>query len=109
MHQLTNKPVAKDAEDLPIAHTGLHTRRFSRLDHNSAHREAAFAVFWEQAQESHLLEYLMGNLNTRAQISQRDALVAATVVQWLGSPVGQDFINKAMANASASIQEAEKI
>lgn len=39
-----------------------------------------------------MLEYLMGDGATRGVVSDRDELVAATVIQWLGSPVGQGFL-----------------
>lgn len=92
-------------EEDVISHKGIHVRRFAVLDCQAAHREAAFADLWEQMQESHTLEYLLGQNNARHSISHRDALVAATVVQWLGTPVGNDFMKKALANANASIRE----
>lgn len=42
--------------------------------------------------DGHLLEYLMGDGTKRGEVSDRDAMVAATVIQWLGSPVGQRFV-----------------
>lgn len=66
--------------------------------------ELAFAKAWErQNKETHLLAYLLGGAEAQTRIysgaqlelkfvSQRDAEVAATVVQWLGSEVGQHFL-----------------
>lgn len=40
------------------------------------------------------LDYLMTkNINNPlGEVSDRDRIVAATVIQWLGSPVGQSFL-----------------
>jgi hypothetical protein len=43
------------------------------------------------------LEYILGDNNRRADdVSDRDKMVAATVIQWLGSPVGQGFSESVM-------------
>ena len=36
----------------------------------------------------------MGDGASRAEVSDRDELVAATLIQWLGSPVGQTFLKE---------------
>jgi hypothetical protein len=59
--------------------------------------ERRFAEEWERknAQEGRgVLDYLLADeVNSpRGEVSQRDREVAATVIQWLGSPVGQDFL-----------------
>lgn len=41
-----------------------------------------------------ILEYIL--CNSKDNVSERDEIVAATVIQWLGSPVGQDFIESVM-------------
>ena len=59
--------------------------------------EKAFALEWqkENSQTRPSFSYLMDEKN-RAEpdppLTDRDWLVAATVVQWLGSPVGQLFL-----------------
>ena len=59
--------------------------------------EELFAEAWER-DNTHpnggpgTLAYLMGNGSRPGDITQRDATVAATVVQWLGSPIGQCFL-----------------
>jgi hypothetical protein len=59
--------------------------------------ERALAIAWQESQErSHTLEYLLsGGANRRVDVSDRDHLVAATIIQWLGSPVGQAFLEDA--------------
>jgi hypothetical protein len=68
---------------------GLHTYRFQDNP-----EEKAFAEAWE---EQHLgngrhLGYLLSKTQDPEVPSFRDELVAATVIQWLGSPVGQIFL-----------------
>lgn len=57
--------------------------------------EKQLAESWEaENNQWQLLEYLLGNGNERAIISDRDIEVAATVIQWLGSDVGLNFLKK---------------
>lgn len=70
-----------------------------RHDGKSIHRladnpmERRFNEAWKREQKhGHILEYLMGDGTSRAEVSERDELVAATVIQWLGSPVGSHFL-----------------
>lgn len=64
---------------------GLHTHRFKDNP-----EEKRFAQEW--ARQGNTLAYLLGNGVTPAEPSDRDAQVAATIIQWLGSPVGQCFL-----------------
>jgi len=67
---------------------GLHAYRFGNNP-----EERRFAAEWErQNRECLTLEYLLGDDNSRAEPTDRERQVAATVVQWLGSPVGQCFL-----------------
>ena len=51
-------------------------------------REVAFALQWSKYQvEGHTLAWLLGK-----DFSDRDAEVAATIIQWLGSNVGMCFL-----------------
>lgn len=63
-----------------------------RLEYNPL--ENKFAETWEQQNTvgSTLAYILSGPKNVRSDISERDEVVAATVIQWLGSPVGQCFL-----------------
>ncbi len=57
-------------------------------------REVSFARAWHyaNARYTHTLEYLLGKPNEQAVVSDRDRMVAATVIQWLGSNVGMSFL-----------------
>ena len=62
-------------------------------------KEQAFADAWqEQNQYRHnrhtMLEQLLSDDGgkTPAQVSDRDEMLAATIIQWLGSPVGSCFL-----------------
>lgn len=59
-------------------------------------REKIAAELWER-DAPNTLPYLLGSDNKRADLTDRDCLVAATVVQWLGSPVGQSFVREMIA------------
>lgn len=55
--------------------------------------EARFARAWHRQQAGKTLAYLLGNGKDPSEmVSARDNDVAATVIQWLGSPVGQAFL-----------------
>jgi hypothetical protein len=68
--------------------------------------EEAFARQWQEANTGIMgrvrtnLDYLM-DPNNRGEpnppLSDRDWLVANTVIQWLGSPVGQNFLASVIA------------
>jgi len=72
-----------------MKHKGLSTYR---LADNPL--EQRFAEAWESMQQrGNILDYLLSptnRLDTTA--TERDKIVAATVIQWLGSPVGQTFL-----------------
>lgn len=74
-----------------IVHRGLHRHRFADNP-----EEKRFADAWEGMPASGNLPWLLteGDQGPSGPepISPRDAAVAATVVQWLGSPVGLSFL-----------------
>lgn len=76
-----------------IKHEGIHAKR---LEHNFA--EKIFADRWaQQNKESQLLRQLLNtSKSTLELITQRDADVAATIVQWLGSNVGKCFVKECL-------------
>ena len=78
-------------------HVGL---RASRLENGgpSGLRERACSSAWQKEQESNLLAHLLGTGDTRGVVSRRDAEVAATVIQWLGTNVGQAFLSRVEAD-----------
>lgn len=77
-----------------IKHRGLHTHRFKDNP-----EEKRFAEAWEKMnKEGHTLAYLLDPQNgvgrlRPLEISQGEATAAATVIQWLGSPVGQIWLS----------------
>lgn len=79
---------------------GLHTHRY-----RDNPLEQRFAEAWERdCKLGRNLEYLLCPPGTDQHclppVSDRDCVVAATVVQWLGSPVGQAFIRDVMKRKS---------
>ena len=75
-------------------HYGLHTHRFK-----GNREEMRFAREWvlENARGrllDHLLDARPIHQGSPPASSERDAQVAGTVIQWLGSPVGRHFLEK---------------
>ena len=73
-------------------HNGINKHR---LGENSL--ELAFAFVWQEINEQRdLLECLLhtGGSGFPKELTDRDREVAATIIQWLGSPVGQDFLRE---------------
>lgn len=77
-----------------VKHEGMSTHRLSQNP-----LEAKFAEAWAKLHDGHrkdngTLEYLLSptNRSMDTTMTDRDAVVAATVIQWLGSPVGQGFL-----------------
>ena len=78
---------------------GLSVRRLSREP-----LERIFAEEWVRENTSAcpgvggdvLLDWLLAvdPNHPKGEVTQRDATVAATIVQWLGSSVGQSFLRK---------------
>ncbi len=70
---------------------GLHTHRFAehpeeqRIAEAWARREGSFLQYMLQPAAEH-------GVRRPPDPSDRDEVVAATVMQWLGSPVGQGFL-----------------
>lgn len=75
--------------DVKVRHRGLHPYRYK--DNPT---EKAFALAWQQ-QESlggGNLAYMLGDGHRLAVVKDRERLVANTIIQWLGSPVGRGFL-----------------
>ena len=81
-----------------MRHKGVNAGRLTREP-----LEARFAKQWQQQNDyGNTLAHI---LNVRgdgrpAEPSERDAEVAATVIQWLGSHVGQNFLRDVMGDKS---------
>lgn len=72
--------------------SGLHTYRFAENPEEQKFYDA-WANENDRPNNNHgILDYLLGNGIRPVESSVRDHVVAATVVQWLGSPVGQCFL-----------------
>lgn len=91
-----------------FSHKGFsHNRIFITDGSSHVKRENAFAKTW--LEENPTLDYgLQPTLLALVPgCTQRDATVAATMMQWLGSPVGFNFLNKALADAGYKIVETK--
>lgn len=75
----------------PIVHAGIHVHR---LPGNPL--EKVFAECWSKLADGYLETLLYGpNKDSEEDYNlQRDAIVSATLIQWLGSPVGQGFLEE---------------
>lgn len=82
-------------------HRGNRTHRFKQNP-----LEKVFSDKWEEANDKPnngpgILAWSMGDGQFAGDISQRDATVAASIIQWLGSPVGQRFLLETLASPKA--------
>lgn len=80
---------------------GLWTDRLKPERENP--REVAFAAQWQDEQRRtsrgrQLLDYLLLDTTT-----DRDRIVAATIIQWLGSGVGFGFLEQALRRCGYKI------
>lgn len=73
-----------------MKHEGFSKNRLHPLAGNE--REIAYAKAWEK--ENRICKTLKHLI---PECSDRDAQVAATIVQWLGSNVGNCFLSKVIA------------
>lgn len=79
---------------------GAHAYRLS-----SNPKEKLFADAWQKQNGSPrfgrftMLEQLLssGGGKTPAEVSKRDEMIAATIIQWLGSPVGSCFLRDVLS------------
>ena len=96
-----DRPLPQD-----LVHRGYaHARTRGNKDDRDRQREAAFAAAWEAVNEhrpvglSAVMPYLVPNC------SQEQASACATVVQWLGSEVGFNFLTLALKNAGYQLTD----
>lgn len=113
-----DKTAAKEARDtaqrelLPVEHKGLHPRRLKSYKHDNyvtpPNSEAFYAQLWREWNDGRMSvstknvlhfilcsEALQDKGYTAVAYSRRDAQVAATVIQWLGTNVGRSFVIEA--------------
>lgn len=108
-------------ELLPIEHRSLQpsrTRASKALGRSYVNPEAIYAAEWRKFQRQWrgcgLLPLLLspdGYRNALGEVipvpvSRRDAAVAATIIQWLGTNVGRGFVNRCEAVIKA-LQERQ--
>lgn len=103
---MDNKPVTP----APLVHTGFaHSRTQVSNGAIDTQREKAFVKAWIEANppaspygKQPILHALV------PQCQGRDAQVAATMVQWLGSQVGFHFLSEALACAGYEIKKTQE-
>lgn len=83
-----------------MKHEGLHLQRFSDNPMEKAFHDAWLAE--NSGDRTDLLAYLLGDGVKSVEVSDRDARVAATVIQWLGSEVGQHFLCAVTAQSNTA-------
>jgi len=67
-----------------MVHDGIHKKRLT-----DGSMEQSFVDVWQRKNEDET--FLTGVLNEN--ITERDGVIAATIIQWLGTDVGQEFLN----------------
>ena len=95
-------PAAQD-----LVHRGLHhARTLHDLQYRDREREAAFATAWESA-NPHDPQLLAAMPPLVSELipgcTQEQASAAATIVQWLGTTVGFEFLEQALSTAGYAI------
>ena len=90
----------------PLEHVGFESQRVVFAQSPMAILERIFAFRWmeENKQEWCVLDRLVYNQRDGHGASQRDAEVAATVIQWLGTAVGYSFLTRCLQEAGFKIE-----
>jgi len=76
----------------------MKNKGLSQYRFNGNPLEKKYAEAWEKQNDETngkgTLDYLLAKDPNRpsGEVTGRDRVVAATVIQWLGSPVGQNFV-----------------
>lgn len=105
----TKKPRRRAIGGVKPAFQGLSPYRYAD---NPA--ENVFAKAWQKLNERRpgyphgTLEYLMdpaGRGTPMPPLTERDHLVAATVIQWLGSPVGLQWLDETLKTANHQLKK----
>lgn len=100
----------KTSNNRPLIHRGFaHTRTLQTGPFSDTKREKALSDKWEEDNPPPGQFGVQPVLNALVpDCTQRDAMVAATVVQWLGSQVGFSFLNEALASVGYEIVQRQK-
>jgi hypothetical protein len=100
LESLSGLPVTQSATE----HAGMHLYRTEREPF-----EAIISGLWQDKQDHHqLLSGIMSKNNMPAHVTQRDATVAATVVQWLMSEGGLSFLRELDESSKGFLTKALK-
>ena len=84
-----------------MKYKGLNLHRFKDNP-----EERRFAEAWDAQQQGRTLAYLLSiQQHSPPDPTDREHEVAATVVQWLGSPVGQSFLRELGYERLATVRE----
>ena len=116
-----NRRMPTPSTETPVVNPnqGLHAKRVN--EHNP--REAAFAEAWAEHDRLHLLENLLivncdpetpgaqarfGGVGGHfvepvGRATDRDRVIVATVIQWLGSNIGISFLEEALGKFGAKL------
>jgi len=89
-----------------LEHVGFEAQRVVFAQSPMAILERVFAFCWmeENNQEWCVLDKLVYNQHDDQGATQRDAEVAATVIQWLGTAVGYSFLARCLKEAGFKIE-----
>lgn len=81
-------------EKTKIKNRGLCSYRYERDKYGTNDTEYEAARLWDEYAEN--AEYFLADSvqNPGQGVSDRDRAVAATVIQWLGSPVGRGLLDQ---------------
>ncbi len=90
----------------PLEHVGYESQRvvWARSQMDLLERVLAFRWMEENKGEWCILDRLVSTDEHPRGATQRDAEVAATVVQWLGTAVGYSFLSRCLVEAGFKIQ-----
>ncbi|OHB14322.1 MAG: hypothetical protein A3G05_00175 [Candidatus Zambryskibacteria bacterium RIFCSPLOWO2_12_FULL_45_14] len=90
----------------PLEHVGFEAQRviFGQSPMDILERIIAFRWMEANNQEWCILDRLVSNQDDGHGATQRDAEVAATVIQWLGTAVGYSFLVRCLEEAGFKIE-----
>jgi len=90
----------------PLEHVGYESQRVVWVSSPMDLLERVLAFRWMEANKEEwcILDRLVCTDENYKGATQRDAEVAATVVQWLGTAVGYSFLSRCLEEAGFKIQ-----
>ena len=83
-------------------HRGISTHRFKDNP-----LEEAYAKEWERQAPNTLGWLICRTHDQNANYTERDAEVAATMIQWLGSPVGSSFVQAILESQGWKVERTQ--